>query len=212
MRARLPVPPRGELLPRWAWFALGLAALGWAFSPRPPTPVDPGPGAVAPRPPVQEDVRGTPPARIGDFAITPLHSFRVEARVLSREDYRFGTEAELSPTDLALGWGRMSDSAVLAGLDISQGGRFFYYRWGPEGPPIPQDEIIRSASNMHLVPADETVADALARVRPGQVVDVEGWLVRADRADGWRWVSSTRRDDTGAGACELVVVSRLVAR
>ena len=54
------------------------------------------------------------------YALTPLAGFSIEARVLSREDYRFGREAELSPTDLALGWGRMREDAVLAGLSLSR--------------------------------------------------------------------------------------------
>ena len=30
--------------------------------------------------------------------------------------------------------------------------------------------------------------------------------------DGWRWRSSLTREDTGAGACELVWVERIVTR
>lgn len=195
---------------RWLAILLVLGLLGWWFSPSHPAAVDPGPGAVAPHTPVQGPVRGTPPARIGAFAITALHSFEVEARVLGREAYRFGVEAELSPLDLALGWGRMSDTAVLEQLSIGQGGRFYHYRWGADGPPIPVEEIVHSSANMHLIPADAVIAAALGQVAPGQVVRLQGWLVRADRSDGWRWVSSTTRSDSGAGACELLLVSQVL--
>lgn len=194
-------------LPRWLLLLGAIALLGWCMSRAPA--VDPGPGAVAPHAPRQGPVTGEPAHRIGEFSITPLHAFAIEARVLGREDYRFGVEAELSPMDLALGWGRMSDGAVLERLAFRQGGRFFHYRWGGEGPPIPPAEIVRSSANMHMIPADEDVAAALDAVREGQVVRIEGWLVRADRADGWRWISSTTREDSGAGACELVLVARL---
>jgi hypothetical protein len=33
--------------------------------------------------------------------------------------------------------------------------------------------------------------------------------VRADASDGWRWISSLKRTDIGAGACELVWVEGL---
>ena len=65
---------------------------------------------------------------------------------------------------------------------------------------------------MHLIPADDTVARDLARVREGQIVDLRGRLVEARRVDGWRWRSSLTREDSGAGACELVFVDSISAR
>ena len=126
--------------------------------------------------------------------------------MLGREDYRFGREARLSPTDLALGWGPMSEPGLAERLNVSQGGRWYRYRWGGEGPPMSPDAIARNSSNMHMVPIDAGVARRLDRVREGDLVRVHGWLVSIDSADGWRWQSSMSRDDTGAGACELVLV------
>ena len=42
--------------------------------------------------------------------------------------------------------------------------------------------------------------------RQGDRVRINGWLVEANAADGWRWRSSTSRDDSGGGACEVVYV------
>lgn len=138
-------------------------------------------------------------------SLQPLAGFSIEARVLGREDYRMGREADISPTDLALGWGRMTDDAVISRLDISQGGRWYRYRWQGE-PPIPVAEIVRSSANMHMIPADAAVAAALKRIEPGQRVRIDGWLVEAHGNDGWRWRSSLTREDSGGGACELVYV------
>ena len=69
------------------------------------------------------------------YVIEPLASYDVRARVLSVERYRMGREADLSPVDFALGWGPMSDAAVLDRLSISQSNRWYQFRW--EGsPPI----------------------------------------------------------------------------
>jgi hypothetical protein len=171
-------------------------------------PVDPGPGVLAPEPPLQSDPDRDQPFVRGDFSLQPLARFEATARVLGREDYRLGTEADLSPTDLALGWGRMSDSAVVSALDIDQSGRWYHYSWDG-APPIPLPEIVRSSANMHLIPADEAVADSLRRVREGQVVRISGYLVEARRPDGWRWRSSLTRNDSGGGACEVVWLERL---
>jgi hypothetical protein len=137
--------------------------------------------------------------------LQPLAGFSVDARVLSREDYSLGREADLSPTDLALGWGRMRDDAVLSQLSIDQSNRWYHYRW-QGAPPIPVDEIVRSSANLHMIPSSDVVAKELARVRKGDRVRIEGWLVEADAPDGWRWRSSLTREDSGSGACEVVYV------
>jgi hypothetical protein len=173
------------------------------------SPVHHSPGLVVSDAPVQQQARSNA-FEHRDFRIEPLADFALRARVLGREDYRFDAESALSPTDLALGWGRMSDSAVLDRLTISQSNRFYWYRWGAQGPPIPAAEIVRSSANMHLVPADATVAATLKRVRAGDVVQLAGQLIEARRADGWRWRSSLTREDSGAGACELIWVTSLL--
>ena len=124
--------------------------------------------------------------------------------MLGTEHYRLDREARLSPVDLALGWGRMSDTAVLERIRITQSGRFYY--WSTDDFPIPRREIETSSANMHMIPADERVEAALKAIRKGQTVIVRGYLVEARGADGWRWRSSLTREDTGAGACELVWV------
>ena len=153
-----------------------------------------------------------PSFRLGQATVKPLAGFSLEARVLSREDYSLGTESDYSPTDLALGWGPMADPAVYRPLDISQSHRWYQYHWGRQGPPIPAGEILRHSANMHLIPADIEVARELAAVRANDTIRLQGWLVEIDRDDGWRWRSSTTRDDSGDGACELIYVCRVETR
>ncbi len=173
-------------------------------------PVHHGPGVIAAEIPSQTGLNGEKPFEYKGYKITPLASFALAARVLSREDYRLGRESDLSPTDLALGWGRMSDEAVLKAIEINQSGRFYF--WRVQSFPIPQREIEVSSANMHMIPADSSVARSLSAVRRGQVVQLHGLLVRIDANDGWHWVSSLSREDTGAGACELIWVESLTVQ
>jgi hypothetical protein len=211
-------------MPRWIWILLAtaLAALLWAAQRSPSTGIDAATGPLAgdacrlaPGPasgadPVQSKLpSGLAAFSRGDYVITPLAGFGIQARVLSREDYRFDAGASLAPTDLALGWRQMSDPAHYGKLDISQSGRWYHYRWGAEGPPLPAAEIVRSSANMHLIPADASVAAAMKQVQQGQTVRLEGWLVEARRADGWHWRSSLTREDSGDGSCELIYVCAL---
>jgi hypothetical protein len=145
------------------------------------------------------------PFRLKAATLTPLAGFSIDARVLSRREYRSDREADLSPVDLALGWGRMREDAVLSQLDITQSARWYRYRYGGT-PPIPPSEIDRSAANMHMIPGSHEIAAVLDDIEAGQRVRIDGWLVEAQAPDGWRWRSSTTRDDTGQGACELVYV------
>jgi hypothetical protein len=46
-------------------------------------------------------------------------------------------------------------------------------------------------------------------VRAGDQIRLRGYLVRVAASDGWQWRSSLTRDDTGAGACELVLLESL---
>ncbi|HKZ09893.1 MAG TPA: hypothetical protein VJL61_04190 [Rhodanobacteraceae bacterium] len=190
-----------------AWLLLALAVwAGWSWWGG--RPVARAAGVIAPDDPVQVDF-GSPqsPIALEHATLHPLARFSLTARVLSREDYRFDAESALSPTDLALGWGRMSDSSVLHDIDVGQSGRF--YHWQVKSFPIPRREIESHSANMHMVPANAQVAHALKRVRAGDVVTLAGLLVEADKPSGWRWRSSMARTDTGAGACELVYVQDL---
>jgi len=75
-----------------------------------------GPGVSAPVVPLQKPVRQHRTVIYREFRITPLAQFHIRAKVLSKENYYFGRESELSPVDLALGWGRMSDESVLKSI------------------------------------------------------------------------------------------------
>ena len=197
-------------MPRWIWILLFVALLGWWFSPPLHSARARTPGVLAVAEPDQRNLDHTASFQDKDFTITPLADFSLTARVLSRADYSFDPQSSISPTDLAMGWGRMSDTAVLANLDISQSGRWYFYHWSTDAPPIPKDEIVRSSANMHMLPADDTVRWELKQVRPGDVVHLEGQLIEAHRADGSVWRSSMTRDDSGDGACEVVYVRSLV--
>jgi len=209
-----------------AWLLLGaLVGIGWwhsPWSPRAPKPAAlvarvapacPQPPRVgADAVPLQSPVPASlQPFRLQAATLQPLAGFSIDARVLSREDYGFGREADLSPTDLALGWQRMREDAVLSHLDISQSSRWYHYRWQND-PPLPPQEIARSSANMHMIPFDAATAAALRKVRAGDRVRIDGWLVEAVAADGWRWRSSTTRDDVGGGACEVIYVCSITTQ
>jgi hypothetical protein len=184
------------------FFLLLFAIAAWKLFDGPGS-VSLGPGVMAGAVPYQETLDTPVNRRFDDYTVTDLARFNIKAKVLARKDYSIGRESDLSPVDLALGWGNMSDESVLEQIEISQSGRF--YRWQVESFPIPRREIETHSANMHLIPASDAVESELQKVKEGEIVEISGSLeVRAD--DGWNWRSSLTRDDTGAGACELILV------
>jgi hypothetical protein len=165
-----------------------------------------GPGVMAKEPPTQIKIDNPTSFEFGKHTITPLAKFRIKAKVLSREDYSFDKESDVSPVDLALGWGRMSDESVIQQIQISQSGR--WYRWYTQSLPIPQREIETHSANMHMIPADDMVESDIKRTRKGDIIELEGYLVEVNSDDGRRWKSSLTREDTGANACEVIWVER----
>lgn len=186
---------------------LAVLAAGWLWSHRERSYA---PGTIAESEPDQQPVSAAPQLERNGYRIEPLQRFDIEARVLSASTYRLDREADLAPVDLALGWGRMSDSAVLDRLSISQSGRFYF--WRAEEFPIPRREIETHSANMHMIPSSPAVERKLKNVSRGQIVTISGYLVEAKAADGWRWRSSLTRDDTGQGACELIWVEDIAVR
>ena len=165
------------------------------------------PGVTAPSPPKQTNLAIKKKWTVGKFTIEALAGYDVKARVLSRDNYSLGKESELSPFDLALGWGPMSDQSVIDKIDISQRDRWYF--WQADMLPIPMKQISLNSANTHIIPKDEDVEDEFDKVYKGSLIEMKGYLVKVTTAKGWHWVSSLKRDDTGGGSCELLWVEDL---
>src|ERR1700740_1648197 len=189
--------------------ALAAAGLWQGFSRWQLRPVQPPDGPIAPADPLQTDLEETPVVTtIGRWRLTPRARYDITHRIRSRGDYRFDRLSDLIPEDLALGWGPMSDNRVLSAFEITQGARF--YSWMPKQPdlPIPRQVVIEHSANTHVIPANSATRHRLARLRVGQVVHLTGFLVDGVRDDGTYIRTSMTRKDTGAGACEVVLVEQ----
>jgi hypothetical protein len=186
----------------WGLVLIGVWIYTSADVPQPP-------GVLAPEEPRQTETPQQTWDR-GDAHFMALAQFEMRGRVLSTSHYYFDTESSLAPVDLALGWGRMSDTSVIEELSIAQGRRYYMWRQrSGHALPIPPDEIISHSANMHMIPANGEIEKKLEDVRKGHVVELKGFLVMVTKPGGWRWKSSLSRTDTGMGACELVWVEAL---
>jgi hypothetical protein len=185
----------------WIVAALVAFALWHLYSQR---DITRAPGILAGAAPEQHEIRDLPAIARGEFTLRPRAEFRATVRILRREDYSFGDIATLVPTDFAVGWGPMSDSSVLQHIEIGQANRFYF--WRTETWPVSRRQIETHSANWHVIPANEAVRRTLGALRAGSVVEFAGQLVDIEgRETGM--ATSLSRDDTGAGACEILLAS-----
>ncbi|HMA63522.1 MAG TPA: hypothetical protein VKP78_12785 [bacterium] len=162
------------------------------------------PGIQVNATPIQEKITEDITFQKDEFTIIPLASFEIKGKILSKKRYRLGKESDLSPFDLALGWGKMSDESVLEKIKIWQSGR--WYRWKTKKYPIPRREIEKNSANMHIVPANKDIKRKVKGADEWDIIELKGYLIKVIAEDDWIWKSSLTRNDTGDNACELIWV------
>jgi hypothetical protein len=148
------------------------------------------------------------PSNLPDVAgwkLRAVADYELRGRVLGTKHYHSGASAELVPIDVAVGWGPMSDTAILDRLTLSMGNRFFFYEWENE-PPLSDDVILRNVANNHVIAANDQVRSVISGLRPGHLIYFRGYLVDATKPGEGTWITSRRRDDRGNGACEIFYV------
>ena len=191
-------------LPKLLVFALLVGVAWWLW---PAGELRHAPGVRIVREPEQQAIAPRVLGEVKRYTVTAVASYGLEARVLHTKRY-WARADDLVPYDVAVGWGAMSDQAVLDQLAISQGNRFFFYQWQIR-PPIPPSEIETHAANLHVIAGNKNVASAVKRLRRGEFVAMRGYLVNVTGPNGFSWNTSLRRDDTGNGACELFYVEAI---
>jgi len=100
------------------------------------------------------------------------------------------------------------DQDILEHFTIFQNSRWFF--WTSKKIPIPKKEIISHCANMHLIPATKKIKRQLKRTREGKLVRIQGFLVKVVSVEGFIWKSSLSREDSGAAACELILVNEFI--
>jgi hypothetical protein len=168
-------------------------------------------GILAPNAPHQTMIKNQKSWIVDDFHFYPIAQFELEAKVLSIRFYGSDDMSDFCPVDIALGWGKMSDQSIVDRFEIKQQHR--WYVWRTDNFPIPQKEVEKSSSNVHIIPANEEVEDILDDVIRGNIISLKGKLVNVNEVgEKFVYKSSTQRDDTGGGACEILWLEELAIK
>ena len=149
--------------------------------------------------------------RSGRFEMTPLAEYKLSGIVVGKGSYSSGWDGELSPMDLAVAWGKLTEPENGRYVTYSQGYRWYHYRWR-EGSPVAPSYIASHSSNNHIIPANENIRRAVKTIKRKDRIVLKGFLVNLRGGSQGRavaWNTSLSRTDTGSGSCELLYVSHV---
>lgn len=144
------------------------------------------------------------------FHIQQTHRYHVAAEVLSAATYRWVFTNDFFDVDLGLAWGDHIE-ALKARYIFYQDHRWLFWRSDTPVAEAERGDVTAHAGNAHMIPAEgrRGLDRAIRWAQVGDAVTIDGYLVTVyDSA--WQPVtrSSTSRNDSGAGACEIIWVER----
>lgn len=167
------------------------------------------------RDPIQRSVTSNDPILIetkeSHYTLTPVAEYQLAGKVVSKETYSYGWEGEISPIDLAIAWGKLTEPEYEKYVSFSQRNRWYFYEYKPESP-LDNSYIIFHSSNNHIIPATENISLALKTIKKKDKVMLEGFLVNLKgtyRGGTVTRNTSMTRKDTGDGSCEIVYVTKI---
>lgn len=178
----------------------------------PPGRADPGTYVVRPTPDASTI------AVAGGGALLPVAQFETRGRVLNIERFKpyqslVNWVPGLRPAthDIGLGFGPMTDSANVNRFNfthegVSHGLRALFAR--PRDAMTQQefDGLAPHITNVHVIPASDSVYAQLRRVKLGELVTLRGQLVNVRSADGQLATTSMKSGDRD---CEIMWLEEL---
>lgn len=144
------------------------------------------------------------------YDINYLAKYRISGLVINMKKY---LTSDLSPKDVALTWGVLSNRKNAAKIKTSYKPRILYFTYSEELiDSLGHDYIVSHISNNHLIPASKKVKEKISQIDFGDFITITGYLVSVKKAGIEIWRSSLSRTDGGTGeygqgACEVIYVT-----
>jgi len=149
-----------------------------------------------------------------EYKLKILHSYEIWGLVVSG----YNTDDWLDIThkkdpgniqDICVVWGKNITSEAYKKVDYKSGEYTCYYSWKGSAPEFYGAYL----ANNHLIPKDKYVAAQIKKAAIGDQIHIKGYLVdyrvSKDGQQIFTRRTSTIRDDTGNGACEIIYVENL---
>lgn len=140
------------------------------------------------------------------FHIRQTHRYRVVGEVLSASTYSLAFTNDFFDVDIGLAWGDHVED-LKSRYSFYQDNRWLFWRSSEPVSEADREDVTTHVGNQHIIPAEghPSIDRAVRWAKEGDRVALEGFLVTI-LDSSWQPLarSSTRREDTGGGACEIV--------
>lgn len=157
------------------------------------------------------------------IVVLPLYVYDISAKVVGVRKWRDWEEQdcpilkEIFPVDIGLVWGKVAEGKYSKYIKFyhTPASRFLHWKYKfPSGAEsLNQRYIAQHFSNNHIFPANDTLKWVIKRIKKGDWVKIEGYLIQMNiYKDGNKFYtisSSSSRQDAWGGACELIYVKRI---
>ena len=170
--------------------------------------------------PIQEEIKGKDEIRFTknsyEYELTSLYDYEINGLIVHKMDYTFFSLYKYDsvfPMDLCMLWGNNVKNKVYQSktLKFSQDMRWCFCQWRGK-IDFNSDEF----SNNHLIVNNHEIEKKIKALSVGDQVKIKGQLVDVkanNRGSSGQYdpeyfemKTSTERDDSGAGACEIIYV------
>lgn len=153
------------------------------------------PGILISSEPHIAPIKNPVPWKAGNKEIYPLAGFWLKGRVLCSERYSHDFLSDVSPIDIGLGWGPMSDQSVIDKLEFGQSNRILVFEPADQKElPHGYGTLWRYFKNVHTLPAGEDIRKKVCSVRIGDLIELSGFLVGIKENGRWMAISSMRKE------------------
>ena len=158
--------------------------------------------------PIQTEYQNNKTLKKGNKTINidMLYKYEITGRVTNIEKYNNNEIfSKISPLDVGISWGETANKYNHNKIKYSSiGDRKIYSSYD-------YDAVYNSfeTSNNHLIPKNDKIKKYLSLIKRNDYIRIEGYLVNVS-TNNWYTKSSTTRNDTGDGACEIIYVTNII--
>ena len=168
------------------------------------------------REPIQTEASGAEQITRYGYEITLNYHYAYDIEglvVCTKNYYGFAPEDKLSPKDVGLAWGKVAELNTQVGFHWSTTERGVRNKVDSREKLAlvgSVEDALKQYSNNHLIALDDSVRKLIKKIKVGDHVRIQGYLVFVDghspSKKDFYWYSSTSRDDVGGNACEILLV------
>lgn len=146
-----------------------------------------------------------------DIQFIPKAYYKTAARIASKKKYNdYGSG--IIKYDFALVWGKYADKEEMKKVKYTQGNRWYFFRVNLNTDTRVED-ISANSANTHVIASSENIKKAFEKLKKNDIIELEGYLVnikwKNNKNYDFYWNTSLSRNDTGAGACEVMYVNKV---